>query len=136
MSKQYLRLAGAVFCGLFTCVHSVFALVGTNVLTIQSVVVPTSSGATFAGTFDDPDNYFMYDANEPRSVVAADANGDGYVDLISADSGNDTLAVYTNDRTGNFVLASSLNLASGSESLSGGGGGYKWGWQIGFDLRE
>jgi len=113
MSKKYLPLAGAVFCGLFICVHSVFAIVGTNVITIQSVMVAAGPGAAFAGTFDDLDNYFAYGASNPHSVVAADVNGNGHVDLISANSGDDTLTVYTNDGSGNFVLASAPSLGGG-----------------------
>ena len=112
MSKKYLRLAGAVFCGLFTCVHSAFAggVVGTNILTIQTVEA-TGSGTTFVGSFDDT---FTLDAgNNPISVVAADVNGDGHMDLICA-NGDDNLVVYTNDGSGNFVLAPTLSIGSGS----------------------
>jgi hypothetical protein len=106
MSKKYLWLAGAVFCGLFTCVHSVFAngVRGTNVLTIQTVV---TTGGMVWGSFDDPDNSFTLDAgSNPESVIAADVNGDGKMDLICA-NGDDVLKVYTNNGSGGFVLASS-----------------------------
>jgi hypothetical protein len=49
---------------------------------------------------------------EPFSVAAADVNGDGKVDLISANYGNNTLSVLTNDGSGSFVLASTLNVGS------------------------
>jgi hypothetical protein len=45
--------------------------------------------------------------NGPHWVVAADVNGDGYVDLICANYYSDTLSVLTNDGHGGFVLASS-----------------------------
>jgi hypothetical protein len=41
--------------------------------------------------------------------VAADVNGDGWVDLISANvSGSGTLTVLTNNRSGGFALAATL----------------------------
>jgi hypothetical protein len=45
--------------------------------------------------------------NTPYSVVAADVNGDGKVDLISANTGANTLTVLTNNGSGGFTLASS-----------------------------
>ena len=46
--------------------------------------------------------------SDPLSVVAADVNGDGKVDLISANYGDNTLTVLTNNGSGGFVLASTL----------------------------
>ena len=42
----------------------------------------------------------------PNAVVATDVNGDGKVDLNSANQGNATLSVLTNNGSGSFVLAS------------------------------
>jgi len=44
----------------------------------------------------------------PVCVVAADVNGDGYVDLITANQGDFTLTVLTNDGHGNFTLQSTI----------------------------
>ena len=41
----------------------------------------------------------------PQGVTAADVNGDGKVDLISANSNDNTLSVLTNNGNGGFVLA-------------------------------
>jgi len=41
----------------------------------------------------------------PYSVTAADVNGDGKVDLISANAGDGTVSVLTNNGSGGFVLA-------------------------------
>lgn len=43
----------------------------------------------------------------PECVIAADVNGDGKLDLISANYYDGTLGVLTNDGSGGFVLASS-----------------------------
>jgi hypothetical protein len=44
----------------------------------------------------------------PYSVTAADVNGDGKVDLISANINAGTLTILTNNGSGGFVLASTL----------------------------
>jgi FG-GAP-like repeat len=44
---------------------------------------------------------------DPNAVVATDVNGDGKVDLISANQGNATLSVMTNNGSGSFILSSS-----------------------------
>jgi hypothetical protein len=55
--------------------------------------------------------------NLPSSVTTADVNGDGKPDLISANSGDTTLSVLTNDGTGNFTLASSPNAGTGNNPI-------------------
>ena len=52
----------------------------------------------------------------PYSVVAVDVNGDGKLDLISANAGADTLTVLTNN--GNAVFGSNATLSVGSEPFS------------------
>src|SRR5439155_21238388 len=45
--------------------------------------------------------------NDTDSVIAADVNGDGKVDLISANYYGGTLTVLTNNGSGSFMIASS-----------------------------
>jgi hypothetical protein len=52
----------------------------------------------------------------PYSVVAVDVNGDGKLDLISANAGADTLTVLTNNGSG--VFGSNATLSVGSEPFS------------------
>jgi hypothetical protein len=49
----------------------------------------------------------------PDSVCAADVNGDGKVDLICANYGDNTLTVLTNDGMGGFMFASATAVGSG-----------------------
>ncbi len=48
----------------------------------------------------------------PACVVAADVNGDGFVDLISANQSGNSLTVLTNDGHGQFTLKSTILLAN------------------------
>jgi hypothetical protein len=50
--------------------------------------------------------------NAPWGVTAADVKGDGKVDLICANSEDDTLTVLTNNGSGGFVVASTLSVGT------------------------
>jgi FG-GAP-like repeat/EF hand len=51
--------------------------------------------------------------NSPTAVVAADVNGDGKMDLICTDEGGAALTVLTNDGSGAFRLAQTLQTDAG-----------------------
>ena len=46
-----------------------------------------------------------YPGSYPQGVAAADVNGDGRLELISANSNDNTLSVLTNNGNGGFVVA-------------------------------
>ena len=46
----------------------------------------------------------------PAFVLTTDVNGDGKLDLISANTGDDTVTVLTNNRSGRFVLDATLTV--------------------------
>ncbi len=52
--------------------------------------------------------------NAPKSVALGDWNGDGFVDLIIANSGNNTVSVMLGNGSGSFSSTNSLNLAVGN----------------------
>ena len=54
----------------------------------------------------------------PTCVIAADVNGDGYVDLISANLYYGTLSVLTNNGSGGFALSSTLDVGSDPYSVT------------------
>ena len=54
----------------------------------------------------------------PYAVTAADVNGDGWVDLITCNYGDNTLTVLTNNGAGVFGSDATLNVGSGPESLT------------------
>jgi hypothetical protein len=56
--------------------------------------------------------------NGPTSIAVADVNGDGYPDLISADTGGTTLTVLTNNGLGEFGLFSTISLATNAISVA------------------
>jgi hypothetical protein len=45
---------------------------------------------------------------EPTCVIAADVNGDGFVDLVTANNGGNTLTILTNTGKGIFVLGANV----------------------------
>jgi hypothetical protein len=83
-------------------------------LTGAGVMVLTNNGL---GGFGLAGNYPL--GVDPYAVVAADVNGDGQVDLVTANgSSSTTLYVLTNNGSGNFGSNATFNVGSGPESLT------------------
>ena len=105
LSSNY-RLAGSLISSVttadvngdnkldLTCVN--------NDVSDSSLIVLTNNGS---GGFVFSATYHVGGA--PNSVVAADVNGDGKIDLISANTAANTLTVLTNNGSGGFALSSS-----------------------------
>ena len=80
-----------------------FCLLATA-LTLSTVV---NAQVTFAPT----NNYAV--GYSPHAVAAADVNGDGKVDLISANGGSGSLTVLTNNGFGGFVSNANYSILAG-----------------------
>ena len=92
-----------------------------------NLVTNGATGVNFSGTFTasgviNGGNFVWASSpgvgSYPISVTSADVNGDGKVDLISANSGVNTLTVLTNNGSGGFVLASSPGVGAGPRSVT------------------
>ena len=80
-----------------------------------------SLAANSGGAIQTLGNYFLSSSPSvggyQKSVAATDVNGDGKVDLISANEGMDTVAVLTNTGSGSFVLSGSYLVGSLPQSV-------------------
>jgi len=80
-----------------------------------TLTVFTNNGHGLFG-FNATLNVGLSSGSSPENVVAVDVNGDGKLDLVSADFGDDTLTVLTNNGSGGFGLGAMLSVGvAGSE---------------------
>jgi hypothetical protein len=80
--------------------------------TFHTLTVATNNGS---GGFATEQTVSSGGSNpSPQNVVAADMNGDGYVDLITANQGANSLSVLTNNGAGVFTLWQIINVVSGA----------------------
>src|SRR5471032_2262537 len=102
MKKKSLLIAVLAVLAFFAGVDSVYAT-STNILKIQHFLLTAVPTGNFVN------DMAWYASGNPFSVVAADVNGDSYMDLI-CDDGNTSLTVLLNDGTGNFGTMYSLTV--------------------------
>ena len=81
---------------------------GGNTLTVL-----TNNGSGIFGS-----NATINVGSGPIAVAVADVNGDGKVDLISANYNDKTLSVLTNNGSGGFVLATNLSVVGHPNSVT------------------
>ena len=83
-----------------------------------TLTVLTNNGHGLFG-FNATLNVGLSTNSSPENVVAVDVNGDGKLDLVSADFGDDTLTVLINDGSGGFGTSATLSVGdAGSEPNS------------------
>jgi hypothetical protein len=84
---------------------------GTASYYTNLVSVFTNNGS---GNFTLAESLTVANGSSPYSATVADVNGDGWPDLITANNGNSTLSVFTNNGgNGGFTLASTVNAYAG-----------------------
>jgi hypothetical protein len=83
----------------------------------NSLTVLTNNGSGSFGLYTTVYNGFG-ESSYPASVKAADVNGDGKVELICANFGDNFLAVYTNNGAGGFGRNETLAVDQGPNSVA------------------
>jgi hypothetical protein len=89
-------------------------LIGTNSAGLNALTIFTNNSSGGFGLHATLTNAV---GSQPVSVCAADVNGDGHVDLITANYGANTLTVLTNNGSGGFGSNATLNVGSGPVSV-------------------
>jgi hypothetical protein len=84
---------------------------------------PVGYGAVYLsrgdGTFEPPSYFSLSSGSFPQpSIAAGDVNGDGKLDLVTANSGGDTVSVLLGTGTGSFGTARNSYAGSGPSSVA------------------
>lgn len=91
-------------------------------LTGINLLYANSHGAFTLTTNYDGGNFVLVGSpsvgNGPESVAAADVNGDGRVDLITANALDNSLSVLTNNGNGSFALSATLSVGATPVSVT------------------
>ena len=87
---------------------------GAGITNVNLATINSQGGISFIPTYTYPGNFrlaaTLNAGSFPISLVAADVNGDGQMDLIAANHDTSTLTVLTNAGNGGFGLAATLAL--------------------------
>ena len=67
------------------------------------------------GTFNAASSYPMGTGSRPEGFAAADIDGDGYADIVTANFGTNTIGISRNKRDGTFAPVVLLSTGSGSQ---------------------
>ncbi len=86
------------------------ALISANLID-GTLTVLTNNGSGGFGS-NDTLNVGLSISSGPAFVLMADVNGDGKLDLISANTVDNTVTVLTNNRSGRFVLDATLTVGT------------------------
>ncbi|MGE3807125.1 MAG: FG-GAP repeat domain-containing protein, partial [Gemmataceae bacterium] len=83
---------------------------------VEDYQVTIASPPVSSGVFGSQ-NTISTAANSAQSLFAADVDGDGNMDALSASFSDDTIAWYENDGSGNFTLHNITTTANGAQSV-------------------